>query len=208
MGDIHGAFNAAVQVIKSYSIKNANLIQLGDFGVGFSKTDKYNISVMNSKLKELNIDLYVIRGNHDDPKWFDGKRQWDNILFLKDYTILNDGRTILLAGGAISIDRNMRKEDVSYWRDEDFKLKEASPVNIIITHDCPRSVLPFIYNPLNDYNIQMDIYESQNKLDKLRDMVVDENTISWYYGHHHTSNTEYINNVKYCCLNIAEITKI
>ena len=36
LGDIHGSFNLIHQYVKKYDIKDAHIIQVGDFGVGFS----------------------------------------------------------------------------------------------------------------------------------------------------------------------------
>lgn len=53
----------------------------------------------------------MLRGNHDDPSYFNGEKKLDlkNIICIPDYTIINfHDKTILLVGGAISIDRMNR----------------------------------------------------------------------------------------------------
>ena len=40
LGDIHGNFSLIHQYVKMYDIKDAHIIQVGDFGVGFSTLDK------------------------------------------------------------------------------------------------------------------------------------------------------------------------
>ena len=40
LGDIHGNFNLINQYIKQYDLKDAHIIQVGDFGVGFNTLEK------------------------------------------------------------------------------------------------------------------------------------------------------------------------
>ena len=87
------------------------MIQVGDFGAGFRKDFLDDMLYLNDVLNEYNVTLYVIRGNHDDPKFFNGNHNWGNLKLLKDYTVLDlEGKKILLIGGAISIDRGNRIE--------------------------------------------------------------------------------------------------
>ena len=59
---------------------------------------------------------------------------------LPDYTTLTlNDKKFLFVGGAISIDRTMRKEGISYWKDEVFKLDESKiqQCDVLITHSAP-----------------------------------------------------------------------
>ena len=40
LGDIHGNFSVIHQYVKMYDIKDAHIIQVGDFGVGFATFEK------------------------------------------------------------------------------------------------------------------------------------------------------------------------
>ena len=111
LGDIHGNFEYVKYLIKNHQISDCTIIQVGDFGVGFTH-ESNQIEVLmhlNKFLKLKNITMYALRGNHDDPKYFLGNHMYSNLKLVEDYFTLEiDGHKILLIGGAISIDRNQR----------------------------------------------------------------------------------------------------
>ena len=57
--------------------------------------------------------------------------------------MINDEK-YLFVGGAISIDRMFRRENISYWSDEIFNLKEdkISDCDVLITHSAPPWIGP------------------------------------------------------------------
>lgn len=162
LGDIHGKFYLIEQYIKIYEIKNAHIIQVGDFGVGFATIEKEKriLSALNQVLIKNNVIVWAIRGNHDFKPHFDNDPfGLSNIHLVKDYTVLNlEGKKILCIGGAVSVDRNLRKTNKqlqgihvdytktygfhSWWPDEIFVLDEQNlaemrGINIVVTHTCP-----------------------------------------------------------------------
>lgn len=166
LGDIHGNFNLINQYVNQYGIKDAYIIQVGDFGVGFQPLEKERrtLGFVNPLLEKNNIMLYAIRGNHDYKPYFDNDPfGFSNIKLLPDYTVLNleldmlgltEIKNILLIGGAVSVDRNwrrtykQRKGDYtihpgqSWWNDEVFvldndKLVDIKDIDIIVTHNAP-----------------------------------------------------------------------
>jgi hypothetical protein len=142
LGDIHGDWNALFEKIKYTDIRDCILICVGDIGIGFLpqlKQIRQNEFVCDF-LKSRDIEFLGIRGNHDNPAYFDGSVNYDNFKLLPDYTSLNlNGKQFLLVGGAISIDRTIRKEGISYWRDEAFKLDHSKiqRCDVLITHSTP-----------------------------------------------------------------------
>ena len=59
---------------------------------------------------------------------------------------LDDGRKILFMGGADSIDKNMRTEGVSWFREEIIQQKDLhnlpeEKIDIFITHTCPEELV-------------------------------------------------------------------
>lgn len=112
VGDIHGCFSSILSMIKRYEITNSTIVICGDCGLGFygKEATKNALSKLNTLCKKSNVYLVMVRGNHDDPAFFNnGTINTKNIIAVPDYTVLND--TILLVGGAISIDRNYRKAE-------------------------------------------------------------------------------------------------
>jgi hypothetical protein len=53
LGDIHGNFNLINQYIKMYDLKDAHIIQVGDFGVGFNTFEK------EKRLLQMTHDVLV-----------------------------------------------------------------------------------------------------------------------------------------------------
>ena len=153
VGDIHGSFEPTSKFsTKIRQKENVIYFQCGDFGIGFGEIDKdiKKLNILDELLQQRNSELYVIRGNHDDPKYFNGSfNQFTNIKFLPDYSILEiQGHKILCVGGAISVDRVFRKEGLSYWKNEPFVLKDdykelPTDCDIIVTHSAPVDFFPY-----------------------------------------------------------------
>jgi predicted phosphodiesterase len=158
LGDIHGNFKIVKYYISIYDIKDANIIQLGDFGVGFESfnKEKKDLEFVNYFLVKNNVHLWAIRGNHDFKPYFDKDPfGLSNIHLVSDYSVLNlSGKNILFVGGAISIDREWRytndqrrgdysiKPGQSWWKDEIFtldkdKISTLRNIDIVVTHTCP-----------------------------------------------------------------------
>ena len=193
------------------------MIQLGDFGAGFSPDFLDDMEYLNEHLFEYNVTLYVIRGNHDNPKFFNGKYNWSNLKLLKDYTVLDlEGKKILLIGGATSIDRNHRTENISWWSDEIFrldikKIKKLKDIDIVVTHTTPNFANPISLNSLvllfaqDDSNLISDLTFERSELKRLYDILSENNEIKhWFYGHFHNTNTEEYNNTTFNLLGIDE----
>jgi len=159
LGDIHGNFNIINQYVKMYDIKDTHIIQVGDFGVGFSRFEKEKrmLEMYHTQLVNNNVHVWAIRGNHDYKPYFDNDPfGFTNIHLVADYTVLNlADKKIICIGGAVSVDREFRytkkqKQGIyennigieSWWPDEIFnldidKLKELRDINIMVTHTCP-----------------------------------------------------------------------
>jgi predicted phosphodiesterase len=164
LGDLHGNFNLINKYIKLYEIKDAYIIQVGDFGVGFNtfKKEYRSLKMVQDQLEKRNIHLWAIRGNHDYKPYFDNDPfGFTNIHLVADYTVLNlADKNILCIGGAVSVDRLWRKTKKqkngdfnntlgveSWWPDEVFELDkerlgEMRNINIVVTHTCPHFCPP------------------------------------------------------------------
>jgi hypothetical protein len=159
LGDIHGNFNLIHQYVKMYDIKDAHIIQVGDFGVGFQTLEKERrmLEMYHPLLVKNNVFVWAIRGNHDYKPYFDNDPfGFTNIKLIPDYTVLNlEGKNILCVGGAVSVDRMWRYTkcqrngdfitklgNESWWPDETFvldidKIANLRDINIVVTHTCP-----------------------------------------------------------------------
>lgn len=148
IGDTHGLWTQFIRIIQDRSdLKGSCIINLGDNGFGFggfeNKTNnERQINSLNDFLKEQDIVCYSIRGNHDDPSYYQGAYNLSNLKLIPDYTQLNlNGMKFLCVGGAISIDRlhYTRRRNVSWFPGEgfDLNLEKAVECDVLITHSAP-----------------------------------------------------------------------
>ncbi len=223
LGDIHADFVWLSFTIVQNKIKDATIIQVGDFGLGFLKKEEEQLTNLNNICAVNNVMLYAIRGNHDNPSAFDSVNRFSNLKFLKDYTVLNIyNMNILLAGGSISIDRLHRKENISYWEDEEFyydesklskALKSIKRIDIVVTHSAPTGVFPADLNSLvfewmaTDKTLHMDIIRDRREHSKLMNHLIWQGLKPsfWYYGHFHRSRLQIHRDIVFKLLNINEL---
>lgn len=165
-GDIHGDFEAIVyKCCVRYSMTDTLIVVAGDCGFGFQWSGYYKdvYKKVSNRLSKANNWVVFVRGNHDNPAYFDGQqvnyKRWKAI---PDYSILKAcGHTILCVGGAISVDRTYRLSEMYgmtviieedrrlevayYWPDEkpvydEAKLdaiNEVCAIDVVVTHTAP-----------------------------------------------------------------------
>lgn len=124
-GDIHGDFNGLIgKLCLQYQLENTLLIVAGDCGFGFNEIGYYKeVAKRHRKpLNDSNNWVVFVRGNHDNPAYFDGKAiNHKRFIAVPDYSIIQAaGLTILCVGGAISIDRQYR---IKAWQQKEDKEK-------------------------------------------------------------------------------------
>lgn len=181
------------------------LIVLGDAGINYCLDDE---DIRFKKyLKRYNVKLFCIRGNHEErPEnissykevdMFGGKvfieDDYPNLIFAKDGEVYNiDGKSVLVIGGAYSIDKNYRLMHGHKWfKDEQLSQDEIDNIfekvngkhfDIVLSHTCP-----YKYEPREVFMSGID----QSKVDKSMEYFLDkiEGSIhydKWYCGHYHT----------------------
>lgn len=235
LGDIHGNFNYLKWYIKTHDLTDCVIYQVGDFGIGF--TTEYNdmntLGDLNRVLKKRNIQMYAIRGNHDNPKFFDGHlaNHFDNLHLLADYTVIDiEGTKILGLGGAISIDRKLRLNEMLvgeiygrktelYWPEEVFvfdeeKLKTFENIDVVVTHTAPDFCVPTNKTGFgdlvehfvkNDANLLQDLREERTLLTKMYEILKEKNKPFLYlYGHFHINHHDNFDGCEFRVLGINE----
>jgi len=236
-GDIHGNFNYVKNLLKQKSVTDCTIIQVGDFGIGFtSEVNDTNLLLdLNKFLSEKNIMMYAIRGNHDNPKFFDGTYKWSNLELIQDYTVLElEENKILCIGGAISIDRKPRlSQDMSqarygssrrsYWYDEKVVFNEEfltniRDINILVTHTAPDFCVPsnkLGYGSLVEEFAQYDptlkdeLKEERDLMTKMWDILNENNKIQkHFYGHFHRSHVDKVVDCEHRLLGINELYEL
>lgn len=227
VGDLHGHWSVILRHLDTMD-GDICYIQVGDFGVGFDPDENSKLLKLNSFLKEKNSDIYIVRGNHDNPYWFiedfydDFKSDLTNIHFIKDYSVLNiDGENLLFIGGAISIDRVPRikrgvNQTTEYWSEEKIvfnydKANEYRNIDRIFCHTAPNFAMPrsigkLVYDfAVNDTALITDISNERSNLTKLIDIIMSNNKVKSYsYGHFHHYYRTYISGCEFVCVDIDQ----
>jgi predicted phosphodiesterase len=210
VGDVHGKFGELGYKIKNkYQLSDSVICLCGDIGMGFHKPGYYTKEWedLNKIAAKGNNIIIAVRGNHDDPEYFKGHFQFENIKLVADYTVIETKENrILFIGGATSVDRKHRDLDISYWSgeipvyDED-KLKAAKKPDIIITHTAPSFAYPTTKVGLmewaaHDYSIVEDCAYERNVFDKIYEYLKKRKYTphTWAYGHFHMSNKDVFEN--------------
>ena len=223
LGDIHGNFQKLY--MKAMAVTDTTIIQVGDFGAGFKKRERFDEDMydINKRLVKSNNQLLVIRGNHDDPAYFDGTYNFSNIEFLKDYTVRNiEGRNYLFVGGAISIDRIIRKSGVEYWPDEKFVLDLDKinaideDINVVIAHSSPSFCQPVHFNELVWWYVAQDPSLHNELLQERKDFEEMYNALKenghtleyWFNGHFHFNAEELIQDTNFILLTINQFYEL
>jgi hypothetical protein len=216
LGDHHGAWTSLFHNIAIKDIENCNIISVGDLGIGFSYTNDAQYRVcekLSEKFKERNIHFFGIRGNHDNPFFFEKKHRVDfeNFQLIEDYTLGSYGdQQIQFIGGAISVDRVGRQVDISYWENERvaYNANKCKPVDILVTHTAPSWCFPQKFNEIvygwakEDAYLIEDLNEERGIVDEIFKVC---NPRFHVYGHFHSSWTETIGICKHKLLNIEEM---
>jgi hypothetical protein len=193
VGDIHGKWDSLFYRINEIDLRDCTLIGVGDLGVGFIEAPKQarQNEHINNFFKGRNIEFLGIRGNHDDPKYFDGTINYNNFKLLPDYTTLTlNDKKFLFVGGAVSIDRIIRKEGISYWKDEAFKLNYAKfkRCDVLITHSAPMWNGPINKNAMikNFCERDLTLWDECTKERKEHDILIKLTGAKRHYcGHFH-----------------------
>lgn len=149
IGDTHGDFVDFYNWQMRFGVKDFNIIHVGDIGVGFPHYKQNWLEKLNRGFARRGIKFYGIRGNHDNPKYFDGTHQYSNLQLVPDETVLKiEDKNYFFYGGAVSVDRQNRKQGWDYWRGEKTNkfntanLLSHKSIDTVITHSCPRRVIP------------------------------------------------------------------
>ena len=131
IGDIHGEYGVVLDTCNK--VRKKILVCCGDCGMGFANPGYYDnqFRKMNHRLEKTDNRCVFIRGNHDDPNYFEGKavggwtpddyprihmadRGWEFLRLVGSEL----KACVLCGGGAVSVDRTMRVDGVTWWNDE------------------------------------------------------------------------------------------
>lgn len=224
-GDVHGRHDKLFHAIKTEDVRDAHIIILGDVGIGFYAEDPPYLPReyrnLQKRASERNLQLWLIRGNHDNPVFWEGalkeqaEKDYPNIHLLQQGFVTINGDIHYIFPGGVSIDRFKRREGQSYWKDEVVKfasseLSETLPVvKAVLGHTGPRP--HGLSNDLLDYYVMMDSGLHELLSDEYKvvsDVIQALNPQYFIYGHYHVSWREQHMHPKCIALNICELMKL
>jgi Calcineurin-like phosphoesterase superfamily domain len=190
IGDVHGNMLAYARCLDGHEGPS---IQIGDMGVGFTR------------IPDLGPNNKFIRGNHDSPALCKAHPSW-----------VPDGHTeqgMMFIGGASSIDKQYRTENVDWWADEQLssseltdiiaKYKEYKP-KLVFTHDGPECVIQQMFllksrNPISEH--------SRTRL-AFDEMLNHHKPDYWFFGHWHRTGAIETDNTTFMCVGINEYVDV
>lgn len=225
-GDWHGNAPWAVSAIDLMTNRLADedeklIFQLGDFGFWPGKWGQQYIEALDAALEKAGAELFFIDGNHENhallkklakSKLVNGQAVpcpvTDRITWLQRGTRFKiNGKIYLALGGAASIDRIRRTENISWFPAERITLEQRDsaiadgPAVVLLSHDSPLDV-PITYPNMGFVIPEHDLALSEINRQHLQD-VVDRCEISYVmHGHIHQSWERIIKNaVRVNCFN-------
>lgn len=230
-GDIHGELTGLVRNAVNRGISCADILVVGDFGVGFGRPKSMDVAYgkVRAPLEKKDICIYTIRGNHDDPAFFDGMHDFERLLFLPDHRMVElCGKRIYPIGGAISADidmveplsrksRRMINDSLIkfgsskrvWWPDEALaQIAEGFPtdVDIVVSHEAPLSFAPPLMRADHVHDeTWLKIVESRKYLDYILQTV---KPTLWFCGHYHCHYEGDYKSTHYRCMDIAELIQV
>ena len=201
-GDIHERFAHYNRMLED--LKPDLSIACGDFGIwpdymtGYVSKPK---SAMNL-LKNSPCHTYFIDGNHENFTWLnnkvDGEFNFHNSFPNNVYNITHqrrgtikqiNGLNFLFMGGAESIDKQVRVEGVSWFRDESITWAEINNtlvnvesnkinIDVIISHTAPM-----------EFDIVDSYLDTEPSRKLLSTLLAALRPKLWFFGHFHTYKT-------------------
>ena len=197
IGDIHG--NTKIVTKYGYRYRQDNVIQIGDFGVGFG-TEKWPHLPMNCRF---------IRGNHDNPNVCKKSPHWINDGHVE---VTAKNNKIMFVGGANSIDVGMRTVGIDWWEDEELSYSELNNMinnyeeekpDVMITHDGPFMIMREMFSvsahkPVNK-NRTSDAFEAMIQIHQPK---------LWVFGHWHQNKTFDFKDTQFRCVAIDNLYSV
>lgn len=220
VGDIHGDFQTFQSVIKH--LNDTVIIVAGDCGFGFEQI-KYIVRMRKKQwdafLEKRNLYVFFLRGNHDNPNWFDPTSSFNTDLsterfcLIPDYTIIQiDETKILCVGGGVSIDKDWRTYGKTMWYGENISLKghylPNKKIDILVTHAVDIRMLSMAFKD-NRRTFSEEIQKELNEEGEIcRALYLIYKPKLWLHGHHHQSCISYSTDVTIKSLNCNELYEI
>lgn len=208
-GDWHGWKSAVAKACDVALVHGVHhIFQLGDMGLWPGPKGIKFLDDCQRLAEDHKLTIYALPGNHEDHiQWKHAFRPdpepvrhaetggvyvRSNVVLLPRATTFHwFGKTWAVAGGAVSIDRNMRVPFESWWPDEELEDWEAdklqSKVDILLTHDAS-NMTPWGFQLVPHFGSQLHRQRIDRVLQQTRPEV-------HFHGHMH-HKYDWMNNVR------------
>lgn len=210
-GDTHGTIDLKKITMKHFPIqkelnKSDILIICGDSGLCWSggNDDKW----LQQWYEDKNFTTFIVDGNHENHilisklpivEKFGGKvHQISNSVFyaIRGEIYIINGKKILTLGGAESHDKELRKEGISWWKDE--TILDNDIENVFKNLNRYDGVVDYIISHTGGSNIASMLGFNATKSDKQLDKILEYATYSKHYcGHYHIDKLFYKTRILY-----------
>lgn len=201
IGDIHGKSEEHLRICRDFEFT----IQVGDLGLDYGYLEL--IDPAHHKFIGGNHDNYGLLKIDPPPH------------YLGDFGIVElDGRQIFFFRGAWSIDRKYRRFGVDWFFEEELSLAKCAEAlqlykslrpSIVITHECPFSVV----GDFSDPDIAYEFGFAQPCIKTRTNVALDEmlsvhRPQNWYFGHYHRGKTVYQYGTEFTCVSECQVIAI
>jgi hypothetical protein len=212
-GDWHGNLNwASGRVFSAWKKLEGEprkiIVHCGDFGFYDDRGGRYYLDTLNAVCERHDIEIWAVDGNHEDHGYLAEKlrdcpprqKAWirHRIAWLpRGYRWQWHGRTWLALGGAVSVDKALREEGVSWWPQEEITREQADAViaaghaDVVIAHDAPSSV-PMTFPEKPAAWDWADIRRSEAHRELAEEIRQGITPSWWLNGHYHHSAVRHV----------------
>jgi len=223
LGDTHGDWTAMNITIAKAIRKHpdiTHIVQVGDFGYGWrgGKPFKASKALLTPELMKIykKAEKFWLDGNHEnfDKLEEDGGAWQPEWQYMPRGSVLEipreDGSAVraMFFGGASSIDKASRIQNISWWPQESITYAQmyntlqavSGPIDAIFSHEHPMSF------PYSDVRYQGSIFGSSDKnfLEVLKEKYRPK---FWFFGHHHEEDTGLVDSTRWFCCPVIDYFK-
>jgi hypothetical protein len=194
IGDVHGHVDRYLVLLEKSRTEEIDMtIQLGDMGF------KDSYGKLERRMSKRGFDIeenMFIGGNHDD---YDHRPE----MMMNDFGTFKINDTVFFwIRGALSVDKAQRRQGISWWEEEELSYRqgfaaieayEKARPDIMLTHDCPVSLLMFFLT-----NAMKEIPSRTGQI--LQECLDVHRPKKWFFGHHHRNKTVTYRDVEFTCI--------
>lgn len=162
VGDVHADFSVFSYIAKHVKPEDT-VIQVGDFGFYAEPLKTWKHMFPDG----FPCRVLAIDGNHEDYRILRSSMAtpdvltpyWTNLYYVPRGTVMEiEGKLFGFLGGACSVDRYWRREEIQWWKDEQVSLDDVArlkanvgdrQLDYLITHQAPSSVIAATFPPLS-----------------------------------------------------------